>query len=172
MTLPVNDSTFLGALYGAVKKYPGKVRALAADMDMPESTLYAKLRGEKGYPLDHEEAIEILNFLRGQDAPGWERPVQVFCHQMDHLAVRVPRALRISDAEGMRQVSEMMQEVADIAHALADGTSEDSAGGKRLCTAEWKTLDKEFEEAMEKIASSREAYRARYLADKKKGLVK
>ncbi|MFA5824796.1 MAG: phage regulatory CII family protein [Gallionellaceae bacterium] len=160
MTLKLDDSTVLGALYGAAKKYPGGIRQLAADMDMPESTLYAKLRNEKGYPLGIDEAVEILNFMRGQDVPGWQKAVQVFCHQLDHLAVPIPRAMRLGDVAGLQQVSEMMQEVADIAHALSDGTDSGKDGGRQITTAEWK-----------KIAETREFYKALHMAAKKKGLV-
>lgn len=172
MTLALDDSTFLGALYGAVKRYPGKVKALAADMDMPESTLYAKLRGERGYPLDQDEVIEILNFLRSRKVEGWQKPVQVFCHHMDHLAVQIPRAMRESGGDDLKHVSEMMQEVADIAHELADATDEAKADGRHINSREWKRIEQACDEAMEKIAETRERYRARFMADKKRGLVK
>ena len=172
MTLPVDDATVMGALYGAAKRYPGKVRQLAIDMDVPESTLYARLRGEKGYPLSIDEALEILDFLRGKDVPGWQKAVQVFCHQLDHLAIPIPRAMRLGDQAGLQRVSEMMQEVADIAHVLSDGTDSSKEGGRQITTAEWKKIDKECSEAMEKIAETREFYQAQHLAAKKKGLVK
>jgi len=172
VTLPVDESMVRGALYGAAKGYPGGIRQLASDMDMPESTLYARLRGEKGYPLAVDEAVEILNFLRGQHVPGWQKAVYVFAHQLDHLVIPIPRALRLGDVPGLQQVSEMMQEVADIAHALSDGTDASQEGGRRISTIEWKKIDKECAEAMEKIAETREFYKAQHLAAKKKGLVK
>lgn len=66
----------------------------------------------------------------------------------------------------------MMQEVADIAHALSDGVDEHQAGGRQITSQEWKKIDKECEEAMEKIPETREFYKAKHLAAKKKGLVK
>jgi hypothetical protein len=171
VTLPVDEATVKGALYGAAKLYPGKIRQLAADMDMPESTLYAKLRGEKGYPLDIDEAGEILDFLRGQDVPGWQRAVQVFAHLLDHLAVPIPRSMRLDDKDGLQRVGEMMQEVADIAAALSLGENGNGEGGKQITTKEWKRIDKECDEAMEKIAETREIYKARHQAAKTKGLV-
>jgi hypothetical protein len=168
VTLALDDSTFLGALYGAVKRYPGKVRGLAADMDMPESTIYAKLRGEKGYPLDIDEALEILDFLRGKQVDGWEKALHVMCYRLDHLAIPVPRAMRDGNAEGLRQVSQMMKEVADIAQALSDATDSHGAGGKAVTLQEFKRIDLACEEAMEKIVETRERYRAQYQADQKR----
>lgn len=101
MTLPIDESTVRGALYGAAKHYPGGITQLAIDMDQPGSSFYARLRGEKGNPLAIDDAVEILNFLRGQDVPGWQKAVQVFCHQLDHLAIPIPRAMRLGDAAGL-----------------------------------------------------------------------
>lgn len=173
MTLPIDQSTPLGALYGAVKKYPGGPKQLASDMDIPLSTLYAKLRGEKGYPLDYEtEVDEILNFLRSRDVPDWSKSVQVFCHRHDHLAIPIPRALREGSQEGLKQISELMHDVSSIAQALSDGVDRGKESGELISTKEWKRIELACDEAMEKIAETRELYRAQHLAAKKKGLVK
>lgn len=168
MTLALDDSSVLGALYGAVRRYPGGVKALAADMDMPQSTLYAKLRGEKGYPLSIDEAVEVLEFLRAREVLGWDKGLQVLCYQLDHLAVQVPRAMRDRSAEGLRQVSQLMKEVADIAQALSDATDDRSLGGKAVTLQEFKRIDAACEEAMEKIVETRERYRVQYQADQKR----
>ena len=168
MTLALDDSTVRGALYGAARRYPGGIDQLARDMDKPKSTLYAKLRGEKGYPLDIDEALEILDFLRGKQVEGWGKALHVLCYQLDHLAVPVPRAMREGTADGLRQVSQMMQEVADIAQALSDATDDRSLGGKAVTLQEFKRIDLACEEAMEKIVETRERYRAQYQADQKR----
>lgn len=173
MTLPVDQSTPRGALYSAVKKYPGGVRQMAADLDMPESTLYAQLRGEKGYPIDcHDGLNEMLNFLRSREVPGWSRWLQVFCHQHDHLVVPIPRAMREGDVDGLQQVSEMMREVSEIAQELAAAQDKRKAGGELITSTEMKRIDVACDEAMEKIAETREFYRAQHRAALEKGLVK
>lgn len=172
VTIALDDSTVLGALYGAAKRYPGGIEQLAADMDMPKSTLYGKLRGEKGYPLGIDEAMEILDFARGKHVSGWEKALHVMCYRLDHLAVPVPRAMRDGSAEGLREVSQMMKEVADIAQALSDATDAHSEDGKQVSQQEFQKIDRACAEAMEKIAETRERYRAQCRADKKKGRVR
>jgi len=173
VTLQIDQSTPLGALYGAVKKYPGGPRQLAADMDIPQSTLYAKLRGEKGYPLDYEtEVDDILNFLRSREVPDWDRSIQVFCHRHDHLAVQIPRSMREGSIEGLKQISQMMQEVAAIAHELSDAMDGSKADGTLINSKEMKRIEHACDAAMQKIASTRECYRAQHLDAKSKGLVK
>jgi hypothetical protein len=173
VTLPINEATVLGSLYGAVKRYPGKVKALAMDMDVPESTLYARLRGTEGYPMAYgAEVDEILDFLRDQNVKGWEKTIHVFCHRHDHLAIPIPRALKDGSHDGLRQVSQMMNEVAEIAKALSDGVDEHGDRGSEITTDEMKRIDAACQEAMEKIAETLEFYRARHLSAKKNGLVK
>jgi len=173
VTLPIDQSSPLGALYGAVKKYPGGPKQLASDMDIPLSTLYAKLRGEKGYPLDYETDVdEILNFLRIRDVHDWSRSVVVFCHKHDHLAIPIPRAMREGSPEGLKQISALMHDVSSIAQALSDGVDKGKDCGELISTKEWKRIDLACEEAMEKLAETRELYRAQHQAAKKKGLVK
>lgn len=178
MTLAIDKTTQLGALLTAVKAYSGNseskgVRALAADMDIPESTLYAKLRGEKGYPLGvGGELDEILDFLQGKETPGWDRMIHVFCHRHDHLAIPIPHALRASSSDGLKQVSQMMNEVAEIAKALSDGVDASGEAGEEITSKELKRIEATCGEAMEKIAETLEYYRARHAAAKKKGLVR
>ena len=172
MTLAVDKSTLMGALYSAVKQYPGGVRQMARDMDMPESTLYAKLRGERGYPLDcASELDDLLNFLRSRGVVGFSRVIQVFCHQHDHLCIPVPRVMRVGSPDGLMHVSEMMQEVADIAQALSAGVDESGDAGSAISERELKRIEQECDEAMERIAETRECYRAQYRAAKKKGVL-
>lgn len=173
MTLPIDQATPLGALYGAVKAYPGGAHQLAMDMDIPESTLYAKLRGEKGYPLSYKEDLgEILSFLRSREVPGWEKTLHVLCHQHDHLAIPIPRALKEGRDDELKQVSLLMQEVSEIAKALADGVDERGEGGREISAKEMKRIELACDEAMEKIAETRERYRKLHQEAKKKGLVK
>ena len=171
MTLPIDQASTRGALYGAAKLYPGGIRQLAADMDMPESTLYAKLRGEKGYPLHLDEIDEILNFLRSRDVPGWSHCVLVFCHGHDHLAIPIPRAMREGSTDGMKQIGVLMEEVSLIAQSLADATDPNKEDGVDINTKEWKGIEYACNEAMEKLAETREQYHARHLAAKKAGRV-
>lgn len=173
MTLPVDESNKMGALLSAVKRYPGGVRGLAQDMDIPESSLYAMLRGEKGYPLDYRERIdEILDFLRGQDVKDWARTIHVFCFRHDHLAIPIPRALKLGSREGLQQVSQLMQEVADIANALSDGLDSGKESGELINSRELKRIELACDEAMEKIAETLEWCRVQHSAAKKKGLVR
>lgn len=172
MTLPVDQSTPLGALYGAAKRYPGGIDQLAKDMDVKRSTLYAKLRGEKGYPLSPDEVDEILNFLRSRDVSDWDHPILVFCHIHDHLAIPIPRALRGGSTDGLRQVSVLMEEVSVIAKELSDATDPSKADGQMINSKEWKRIENACNEAMEKIVETREQYHAQHLAAKKAGLVK
>lgn len=173
MTLQNDQSTPLGALYGAVKAYPGGPRQLAADMDMPESTLYAKLRGEKGYPLSYKDDLEeILNFLRGKDVPGWGKTLQVLCHRHDHLAIPIPRAMQEAAGYGLKQVSQMMNQISAIAQALSDGVDQAREDGELINSKEMQRIELACEEGMEKIAETLEWYRAQHLAAKEKGLVK
>lgn len=172
MTLPIDEATVLGALYGVVKKYPGKVKALAADLDMPESTLYAKLRGEAGYPTWLDEFGEILDFARARGVDDWSRALHVLCYRHDHLAIPIPHAFKVSSKDGLRDVSQLMQEVAEIAQALSDATDPLQADGECVNSKEMKRIDHAIEEAMEKLVEVRERYRAKHVADKKKGLVK
>lgn len=173
MTLATDQSTPLGALYGAVKKYPGGVRQLAADMDIPESTLYAKLRGEKGYPLSYKDDLEeVLQFLRSREVEGWEKSLHVLCRRHDHLAIPIPRSLSQSGGDELKQVSLLMHEVSEIANALAEGVDVRGDGGKEITSTEMKRIEAACDEAMEKIAETRERYRQLHLAAKKKGLVK
>lgn len=172
MTLPIDQTTLRGALYSAAKAYPGGVDSLAADLDFKISTLYAKLRGEKGYPLHVDELSDILSMLRSREVPGWARIMQVFCHQHDHLAVAIPRSLREGDIDGLRQVSQMMQEVAEIAQELAAAQDERKSGGKLITSKEMRRIELACDEAMEKIAETREYYRALHREAKSKGLVK
>lgn len=172
MTLPIDQTTLRGALFTAVKAYPGGVRQFAADLDLKESSLYARLRGEKGYPLDVDDLDDILGQLRSREVPGWARCVQVFCHKHDHLGVAVPRSLREGDIDGLRQVSQMMQEVAEIAQELAAAQDERKSGGKLITSKEMKRIEQACDEAMEKIAETREYYRALHQDAKGKGLIK
>lgn len=173
MTLAIDQSTQLGALLSAVKTYPGGIRQLATDMDVPESTLYAKLRGEKGYPVNYKDEVdEILDFLHGRNVQGWDRSIHVFCHRHDHLAIPIPRALKEGSSEGLRQVSQMMQEVAIIAQAMSDGLDEGQADGNLINSKEMKRIAQACDEAMEKIAETREWCRSQHTVAKTKGLVK
>lgn len=173
MTLRIDEATVLGALYGAVKRYPGKVKALAMDMDSPESTLYAKLRGSEGYPLSYgNEVDEILDFLRDHNVQGWEKTIHVFCHRHDHLAVPIPRALQNGSRDGLKQVSQMMNEVAKIAKELSDSIDSQGDGGAEITAQELKRIEAACDEAMERIVETREFYRLRHASAKKKGAVK
>lgn len=172
MTLAVDKSSLLGALLTAVRLYPGGVRGLAADMDTPEPTMYARLRGDKGYPLGTKELDDILERLRGQEIEGWDRPLHVLCHKHDHLAIPIPRALKDGSAEGLKQVSQMMHEVSEIAQALADGLDENKADGRLINTHEMKRIDSACATAMERIAETLERCRAQHLEAKKRRLVK
>lgn len=173
MTLQIDEATPLGALYGAVKRYPGKVKALAMDMDVPESTLYAKLRGSEGYPLGYGgEVDEILDFLRDHQVKDWDKTIHVFCHRHDHLAIPIPHALKAGSKDGLKQVSQMMNEVAQIAKALSDGVDMQGEAGEEITSKELKRIETACDEAMEKIAETLEFYRSRHAAAKKKGLVK
>ncbi len=173
MTLPIDKSTRRGALLSAAREYPGGIRQLAADMDMPESTLYAKLRGEKGYPIGFEDEIDdVLGFLRSRDVTGWDRCIHIFCHAHDHLAIPIPRALKDGSTEGLRQVSQMLQEVAVIAREMSDSLDQNKADGQLINSKEMKRVEAACDEAMEKIAETREWCRVQHRAAKSKGLVK
>jgi hypothetical protein len=172
VTLPIDEASPLGALYGAAKRYPGGIDQLAKDMDVKRSTLYAKLRGEKGYPLSPAEVDEVLNFLRSREVPDWAQSILVFCHNHDHLAIPIPRAMREGSSDGMKQISVLMEEVAQIAQSLAEATDPQKANGKFINAKEWKGIERACNEAMQKIAETREQYHAQHLAAKKAGRVK
>lgn len=158
MTLPVDQSTKLGALLGACREYPGGVRRLAADLDMPESTLYAKLRGEKGYPLlfrDESELDEILAMLRAKGVADWDKAIRVLCHQHGLLAVRLPSPDSINSNGAAQHISRVMQEVSRIASEISEAVSSAGECGADISAKEMRRIDDACNNAMERICEAR-----------------
>lgn len=150
MTVALDLTHPLDALYAAARRYPGGIEALAARMQTHPQTLYKKFRqGVESHQLHFDgELSEILFCLAEAGVAGWADVIKVFCWRHGFVAVAVPEA----DMPGSHAALQAACEAIKTHAAALQAYGQSIADGK-VDAAEMADIEARFASAAESMAA-------------------
>lgn len=148
----------LDALYQAVKRYPGGVRALAHRLNLSEATLYNKLRYQiETHHIGYDDELsEMLFCLKEANVKGWADTLHALAWRHGHLAVPLPDMA--AGAAGAEITSAIIASVKEHAEAVAQ-IGESLRNDNAISETELRRIDQEVEEAMVALVGLRDMAR-------------
>lgn len=158
MTYKLDQLNPLDALYDRAKQYPGSIEALAHLMQKSPAVLYKKLeRHTESHGLRFDEWEEIQRRLIAAHVPDACAPLRALAYRFGHVAIKLPEVDHVTDKELRDDLVQLFAETGDVPRVIEKALANDD----RITPAELAAIEREIEEAMEKLAQVREHVRQR-----------
>ena len=152
------------ALYNSAKKYPGGIKAMAADMNISEGVLRNKLAPAcTTHHTNFEEVSEAIDNMEWKGMPEAFEAIHAFCWRHGHVACQLPKDDIDSD-DLLKQVVDVMGKQGNLASAIGEALS-----NKTIDEQEFERIELNIQTCMSALAALRNKVEAKHEADFHKG---